>query len=134
VASADAAVDVYLNNVDIDLADDIRRSVNPFGGRVRRASTRPAWGELHGPSKGVLLPSPYRVAVAEHDLARHTNVSFLQYQVIPIVVLIVISIGLLGTAVAHGARDFERGTAKLMVLSPAGRLPLVIGRLLGGHV
>jgi len=62
---------------------------------------------------------------------RKTDVSFLQYQVIPIVVLIVISIGLLGTALLT-ARDFERGTAKLMVLSPVGRLPLVIGRLLGG--
>src|SRR5207247_6952572 len=49
----------------------------------------------------------------------------------PILVLIVISIGLLGTALLT-ARDFERGTAKMMVLSPAGRLPLVLGRLLGG--
>jgi ABC-type multidrug transport system permease subunit len=32
------------------------------------------------------------------------------------------------------ARDFERGTAKMMVLSPAGRLPLVLGRLLGGAI
>ena len=31
-------------------------------------------GELHGPSTGVLLPNPYRVAVAEHDL-RETNVT-----------------------------------------------------------
>ena len=49
----------------------------------------------------------------------------------PIVVLIVIIIRLLGTALLT-ARDFERGTAKIMILSPAGRLPLVLGRLLGG--
>ena len=124
-----AAVDLYLNNVDIDLADDIRRSVTRSVAEFD-APQLGLLGELHGPSEGVLLPNPYRVAVAEHDL-RDTNVSFLQYQVIPIVILIVISIGLLGTALLT-ARDFERGTAKMMVLSPVGRLPLVIGRLLGG--
>jgi len=131
LSTGEAAVDVYLNNVDIDLADDIRRSVTRSVAEFD-APQLGLLGELHGPSKGVLLPNPYRVAVAEHDL-RDTNVSFLQYQVIPIVVLIVISIGLLGTALLT-ARDFERGTAKVMVLSPAGRLPLVIGRLLGGTV
>lgn len=129
VARGDAAVDLYLNNVDIDLADDIRRSVTRSVAEFD-APQLGLLGELEGPSAGTLLPNPYRVAVAEYDL-RQTNISFLQYQVIPIVVLIVISIGLLGTALLT-ARDFERGTAKMMVLSPAGRLPLVIGRLLGG--
>ena len=129
VADASAVVDLYLNNVDIDLADDIRRSITRSVAEFD-APQLGLLGELHGPSEGALLPNPYRVAVAEHDV-RKTDVSFLQYQVIPIVVLIVISIGLLGTALLT-ARDFERGTAKLMVLSPVGRLPLVIGRLLGG--
>src|SRR5437667_333989 len=128
-ARAEAAVDLYLNNVDIDLADDLRRAVTRSVAEFD-APQLGLLGELHGPSKGLLLPNPYRVAVAEHDL-RETSVSFLQYQVIPIVVLVVISIGLLGTALLT-ARDFERGTAKMMVLSPAGRLPLVLGRLLGG--
>lgn len=124
-----APVDLYLNNVDIDLADDLRRSVTRSVAEFD-APQLGLLGELQGPSKGVLLPNPYRVAVAEHDL-RETNVTFLQYQVIPILVLVVISVGLLGTALLT-ARDFERGTAKLMILSPAGRLPLVLGRLLGG--
>jgi ABC-2 type transport system permease protein len=124
-----ASVDLYLNNIDIDLADDIRRSVTRSVAEFD-APQLGLLGELHGPSKGALLPNPYRVAVAEHDL-RDTNVSFLQYQVIPIIVLIVISIGLLGTALLT-ARDFERGTAKMIVLSPVGRVPLVLGRLLGG--
>jgi ABC-type multidrug transport system permease subunit len=128
-AFGNAAVDLYLNNVDIDLADDLRRSVTRSVAEFD-APQLGLLGELHGPSAGVLLPSPYRVAVAEHDL-RETNVSFLQYQVIPILLLIVISVGLLGTALLT-ARDFDRGTAKVMILSPAGRLPLVLGRLLGG--
>jgi hypothetical protein len=128
-AFGNAAVNLYLNNVDIDLSDDLRRSVTRSVAEFD-APQLGLLGELHGPSEGVLLPSPYRVAVAEHDL-RETNVSFLQYQVIPILVLIVISAGLLGTALLT-ARDFDRGTAKMMILSPAGRLPLVLGRLLGG--
>jgi ABC-2 type transport system permease protein len=129
LATGEAVVDLYLNNVDIDLADDIRRSVTRSVAEFD-APQLGLLGELHGPSEGVLLPNPYRVAVAEHDL-RQTEVSFLQYQVIPIVVLIVISIGVLGTALLT-ARDFERGTAKMLVLSPVGHLPLVVGRLLGG--
>ncbi len=129
VAMGNAGVDLYLNNIDIDLSDDIRRSATRSVAEFD-APQLGLLGELHGPSQAVLLPNPYRVAVAEHDL-RETNVSFLQYQVIPIIVLIVISIGLLGTALLT-ARDFQHGTAKILVLSPAGRLPLVLGRLLGG--
>src|SRR5256886_7084294 len=128
-ARADAAVDLYLNNVDIDLADDLRRSVTRSVAEFD-APQLGLLGELHGPSSGVLLPNPYRVAVAEHDL-RDTNVSFLQYQVIPIVVLIVISVGVLGTALLT-ARDFEHARAKMLLLSPAGGWPLVVGRLLVG--
>src|SRR4029077_20886719 len=109
--------------------DDLRRAVTRSVAEFD-APQLGLLGELHGPSKGLLLPNPYRVAVAEHDL-RETNVSFLQYQVIPIVVLIVISIGLLGTALLT-ARDFERGTAKMLILSPASHRALVAGRLLGG--
>ena len=130
-ARAEAIVDLYLNNINIDIADDLRRAVTRSVAEFD-APQLGLLGELHGPSVGVLLPNPYRVAVAEHDL-RETNVSFLQYQVIPIVVLIVISIGTLGTALLT-ARDFERGTAKILVVSPAGRAALVVGRLLGGSL
>ena len=129
VARWDASVDLYLNNINIDISDDIRRAVTRSAAEFD-APQLGLLGELHGPSKGLLLPNPYRVAVAEHDL-RETEVSFLQYQVIPIILLVIISVGLLGTALLT-ARDFERGTAKMMVLSPVGRLPLILGRLLGG--
>jgi ABC-2 type transport system permease protein len=129
VARWDAAVDLYLNNINIDIADDLRRAVNRSVAEFD-APQLGLLGELHGPSEGLLLPNPYRVAVAEHD-SRETEVSFLQYQVIPIILLVVISVGLLGTALLT-ARDFERGTAKLMLLSPAGRPQLMIGRIAGG--
>ena len=129
VAHWDARVDLHLNNINIDISDDLRRAVTRSVAEFD-APQLGLLGELHGPSKGLLLPNPYRVAVAEYDL-RETDVSFLQYQVVPIILLVIISVGLLGTALLT-ARDFERGTAKVMVLSPAGRLQLVIGRLLGG--
>jgi ABC-type multidrug transport system permease subunit len=129
VSAGNGIVDLYLNNVDIDLSDDLRRSVTRSVAEFD-APQLALLGELHGPSEGVILPNAYRVAVNERDM-RDTNVSFLQYQVIPIVVLIVISCGLLGTALLT-ARDFARHTVKVMLLSPTGRLSLVLGRLLGG--
>ena len=129
VAHWDASVHLYLNNVNIDIADDLRRAVTRSVAEFD-APQLGLLGELHGPSKGLLLPNPYRIAVAERDV-RETEVSLLQYQVIPIILLVVISVGLLGTALLT-ARDFDRGTAKIMVLSPVGRLPLVLCRLLGG--
>jgi ABC-type multidrug transport system permease subunit len=129
LARSTAALDLYLNNVNIDISDDLRRAVTRSAAEFD-APQLGLLGELHGPSKGVLLPNPYRVAVAEHDL-RETDVSFLQYQVIPIILLIVISVGVLGTALLT-ARDFERGTAKMVVISPRGHRALVLGRLLGG--
>jgi ABC-type multidrug transport system permease subunit len=129
VGTSDAAVDLHLNNVDIDLSDDLRRSVTRSVAQFDAPQLSPE-GELRDIIAGMMLPNPYRVSVAEHDL-RKTNVSFLQYQVIPIIVLIVISVGMLGTALLT-ARDFERRTAKVLVLSPAPRSALVLGRLLGG--
>lgn len=131
VSNGDGILDLYLNNIDIDLSDDIRRSVTRSVAEFD-APQLGVLGELHAPGEGQNLPNPYRVAVTERDL-RTTNVSFLQYQVIPILVLIVISCGLLGTALLT-ARDFARKTAKVMVLSPAKRLSLVLGRLLGGSI
>src|SRR5262249_53535847 len=84
-------------------------------------------GELHGPSEGLLLPNPYRVAVAERNL-RRTNVEFLQYQVVPILILVVISLGTLGAATLT-VRDFERGTGRLLLVAPVRRSALMVGKL-----
>src|SRR5262249_30680659 len=48
-----------------------------------------------------------------------------------VLVLLVLSAGLLGTAMLT-SRDFQRRTAKLLVLSPQPRWVLVAGKLLGG--
>ena len=125
-----ARVDLVLNNVvDMDLADDIRRSVTRSVAEFD-APQLGIVGELHGPTAGIVLPNPFRVAIAERDL-RRTNVTFPQYQVIPIIILVVISVGLLGTALLT-ARDFERSTIKLALLAPVRRGWVIAGKLLGG--
>jgi len=131
VAAGDATVDLYLNNVDIDVADDVRRSVTRSVAEFD-APQLGVLGERNGPSQGILLPNPYRMAVAEHDL-RQTDVEFLQYQVIPILVLVVISVGLVGTA-SLASRDWERATAGVLLMAPRPRAVLVLGRLLCGMV
>jgi ABC-2 type transport system permease protein len=124
-----ATLDLTLNNVDVDFADDIRRTVARSVAEFD-APQLGIQGELGGPSRGVLIPNPYRVAVAESNL-RDTNVDFLRYQVLPAVVLLVLSTALMGTAL-HGARDCERGTARHLLLAPVPPIVLVVGRLVGG--
>jgi ABC-2 type transport system permease protein len=131
VATHTATLDLTLNNVDVDFADDIRRTVARSVAEFD-APQLGIQGELGGPSKGVLLPNPYRMAIAEKDL-RTTQVDFLRYQVLPAVVLLVLSVGLMGTALL-GARDVERRTARHLVLAPLPAMGLVAGRFLGGLI
>jgi ABC-2 type transport system permease protein len=129
VAGRHATLDVTLNNVDVDFSDDIRRTVARSVAEFD-APQLGIQGELGGPSKGILIPNPYRLAVAENDL-RTTQVDFLRFQVLPALVLLVLSVGLMGTALL-GARDVERRTARHLVLAPLPPLGLVAGRFLGG--
>jgi len=131
VATHTATLDLTLNNVDVDFADDIRRTVARSVAEFD-APQLGLQGELGGPSKGILLPNPYRLAIAEKDL-RTTQVDFLRYQVLPAVVLLVLSVGLMGTALL-GARDVERRTARHLVLAPLPAMGLVAGRFLGGLI
>jgi ABC-2 type transport system permease protein len=127
-ARHDARVILKLNNVDIDFSDDIRRSVARSVAELDDSQLG-LLGELHGPTEGILLPSPYRVAIAERDL-RVTNVEFLQYEVVPILIMVVISVGTLSSAML-AARDVERGTARMLLMAPAARAEIVLGKLLG---
>ena len=126
--TGDARVVLELNNVDIDVADDIRRATARSVAELD-APQLGLLGELHGPSEGILLPSPYRIAIAERDL-RDTNVEFLQYQMVPILIMVVISVGTLSSAML-AARERERGTARLLVMAPPPRPALLAGKLLG---
>jgi ABC-2 type transport system permease protein len=132
VAAHDARVDVRINNVDLDFSDDVRRSVNEAVVEID-APTLATLGENDLPPGTVSgLPNPYRVDVAETNL-RSPDVSFLAYQVVPVLALLSLTAGTLVTALAI-AGERESGALQAVALTPARRGVLVGGRLLGGSL
>lgn len=130
IGQADARVELHLDNVvDVDLADDIRRAVTRSLSELD-APQLGIVGELHGPSEGLVLPNPFRIALAEHD-RRETNVEFFEYEIVPILVLVILGVGVLGTGLL-AARDVERGTMKQTLLAPVGSWVIIGAKLLGG--
>ena len=134
VYADNAQLDLTLNNVDIDFADDIRRAVDRSAAQFSAPQLGLA-GELDeqpNTAQSVHAPkaNPYRIDIQEHNL-RQTNVSFLNYQVIPAYILLIISVGLMGTALLC-AQEVERGTSRYLLLSPISPWKLITGRILGG--
>jgi len=128
VARGHAVVDYTLNNIDIDFSDDIRRSID----RSVAEFDAPQLGasvEGRAGGHGLVVPNPYRIDIAEHDL-RKTDVPFETYQVLPVLLLLVLSTGMLGAALL-GSRDVERGTIVFLRQTPLRRSAFVAGRLLG---
>jgi ABC-2 type transport system permease protein len=124
-----AQLQLTINNIDIDFSDDIRRSVERSVGQFD-SSVLGGEAEHAVTSGSTAQPNPYLIAIDEQDL-RKTNVSFLRYQVLPVFVLLVLNVGLMGTALLC-AQDRERGTARHLVIAPVSAWVLVAGRLLGG--
>jgi len=118
-----------LNNVDIDFADDIRRSADRSVAQFD-APQLGEEGELDPNDHYMGSRNPYHISIDEDDL-RKTNVDFIHYQVLPVLVLLVLSVGLIGTALLCAA-DTERGTARLLLLYPVDPIVLIGGRMLGG--
>ncbi len=113
--SRQANLSLILNNVDIDFADDIRRSVERSVGvfdapQLDLTDTDDNQPQYVPP----VLYSPYRIGVIEQDM-RQTNVDFLHYQILPVLILLILSVGLIGTALLC-AQDVERGTARIPCL------------------
>jgi ABC-2 type transport system permease protein len=135
VAQNGAIINLTLNNIDIDFSDDIRRAVERSAAEFD-APQLGLNGELNeNVNANSTLSSggtanPYRVDINENNL-RQTNVSFLNYQVIPAFILLIISVGLMGTALLC-AKDIEQKTARNLIISPISPWTLVAGRLFGG--
>lgn len=130
VASHSASVDVLVNNLDLDFADDVRRSVNEAVVEVDAPALATLGEGDVAPGTVSGLPNPYRVDVAETDL-RTPDVSFLAYQVVPVLALLSLTAGTLVTALAI-AGERESGALRAVSLAPVRRAALVAGRLLGG--
>jgi ABC-type multidrug transport system permease subunit len=137
VSENNALLYLTLNNIDFDFSDDIRRMVDRSAAQFD-ANDLGLAGELDltqnasGNQNNNAAPNPYRIAINEHNL-RQTNVGFLNYQVIPAFILLIISVGLMGTALLC-ANDIEHKTSRNLILAPVSSWTLVAGRLLGGFL
>lgn len=131
-----AILDLKINNIDIDFSDDIRRSadrcVAEFNAPgMAMGGQDEGKGEDRDPYALMNKPNPYLIDIAEDDL-RETNVGFLSYQLIPVLMLLILSVGLTGSAMS-GARDRESRIFSYILMAPASSLPaLIAGRILCG--
>jgi len=102
---------------------------------VRRAN---AWfvvpddGGAEFEAEYISAGNPYLVNVIETDL-RSPDISFLAYQMVPVLALLALTAGALVTALSI-AGDRESGRLRVIRLTPASRLGIVLGHLAGGTV
>jgi ABC-2 type transport system permease protein len=131
VARGNATLDLTLNNVDIDFGDDVRRSIDRSVAQFDAPSLGAVGERVQGLSSQI-VPNPYRIAVSEFP-TRSTNVSFLSYQLVPVLILLVLALAMLGTAWLTG-REIEAGTMRLLRVSPISMISVVLGRVAGALV
>lgn len=116
-AHEQVAVDVRANNLDFDLAGDIRRSV-PDAITTYYA--------------GLGRASPIKVTIAEQHLRRR-DVQLYQYSILPVIILIVTVNGIISCGMTV-AGEFEKRTIKELLLAPVSRLTIIVGKMLAGFV
>lgn len=108
-----APVEVTLNNLNLDFANDIRRAVPD------------AITQYYAAQGGA---SPIKVTVRESDL-RQRDVQFFQYSVLPMMVLLLIMNGLVTSGIA-AAHEWESRTVKEMLLAPIPGAVIILGKTL----
>jgi ABC-2 type transport system permease protein len=108
-------VDVTVNNLNLDFTNDIRRAVPDAITQFYAAQGS---------------ASPIKVTMQEDDL-RSRDVQIFQYMVLPAIVLLLMSNGLVTSGIAT-AREWETRRIKEMLLSPVARSAIIIGKVLAG--
>jgi len=109
-------VDVEVNNLNTDFTNDIRRavplSITLFYGKA--------------------FPHIVTITPREHDFYAQ-DTGYIPYLTVSILVLALTVGGLLQAGVP-AAREWERATIKELLLSPASRFAIVVGKMLGALV
>jgi ABC-2 type transport system permease protein len=108
---------VRVNNLNLDFTNDIRRAVPDAITQFYQAQGS---------------HSPILVTMNEQDLRQH-DVQLFQYAVLPTMVLLLMLSGLVTSSIA-AAREWETRTIKEMLLSPASRTAIIIGKVLAGFI
>jgi ABC-type multidrug transport system permease subunit len=111
------AIDFEINNLNLDFTNDIRRS-------VPTAITQ--FYQTQGSA------SPIKVTLQEQDL-RHEDIELFQYEVIPILLLMILITGLVNTTVST-AREYELRTIKEVLLAPVSNRDIALGKILSGFL
>lgn len=116
-AHESAPIDVRVNNLNLDFTNDIRRAV---------PDVITQFYEAQGSA------SPVKVTPVEQNL-RTRDVELFQYSVLPTIVLLLLISGLVTGGLAT-AREWESRTVKELLLSPASRGAIIMGKVLAGFV
>ncbi len=116
-AHEQSAVEVTMNNLNLDFTNDIRRSVPD-------AITQ--YYAAQGSS------SPVHITMHETDL-RTQDIDLFAYSVLPSIILLLTISGLVNGALST-AREWENQTVKELLLSPTPRSALVTGKVLAGFL
>jgi ABC-type multidrug transport system permease subunit len=111
------AINFEINNYNLDFTNDIRRSVPT------------AITEFY---KTQGSASPIKVTMLERDLRRH-DIELFQYQVVPVLLLMILITGLVNTTVST-AREYESRTIKELLLSPVSDSEVALGKILAGFL
>ncbi len=116
-AHEQSPVIVTVNNLNLDFTNDIRRAVPDAITQYYQAQSS---------------ASPVKITLAEQNL-RQQDVQLFQYSVLPTIVLLLTISGLVNGGVAT-AREWESRTVKELLLSPAARGAIILGKVLAGFV
>ena len=115
-ANQPVALDVQINNLNTDFTNDIRRAV-PLSISSFYAKA---------------FPNVVTVTAAEHDLWPQ-DTDYIPYLTVSILVVALMIGGLLQAGTA-AAREWELGTIKELLLSPASRWAIALGKMLGALI
>ena len=116
-AHQSAPVLVEANNLNLDFMNDVRRSI-PDAITVY-------YGSLGS-------GSPLNITVNQRNL-RPRDVDLFQYDVVPLLTLLVVVCGLIASS-AGTARELESRSIKEVLLAPASRLSVIVGKVAAGWV
>jgi ABC-2 type transport system permease protein len=108
---------VLVDNINLDLADDIRRAV---------PDAVITWYQTRD------RPGPVDVTLAERHLRSH-DVRLDEYSVLPVIALVITVAGILVAGMA-AAREFEKSTVKGLLLAPVPRSAVIVGKMAAGWV
>ncbi|QSO48872.1 ABC transporter permease [Alicyclobacillus mengziensis] len=107
-----------VRNFNNDTANDLRRALPDIFTTF-----------LHSGAAGI---NPLQIQVQEHDIHR-TDASFVGFNMIAVVVMLILQAGIVNAGLA-AVREWETGSVKELLTSPARPLTMIVGKVVAGVV